>query len=433
MEIQFIIVIIIITLLLSAVFSGVEIAYVSANKLYFELKSNRGLSLGLVKFLKSPSKFIATTLIGNTLSLVLYGIFMTSLIEPIIRSYIYGNWQTFDRASTDVIILIVQTIVSTLIVLITAEFLPKSIFISNPNRLVTLFAYPIYIFYYLLLPLVFTVVNLSKWIIVRVFKYKYSEDSPVFGLTDLNQYIHSLIQGSDEPNQWDVDTKIFTNAIEFKTVRVRECMIPRTEIVAVDIQDDIPALKQAFIDSGHSKILLYKESIDEVIGYCHSLELFKKPKNISSILSPIIIVPETMLANELMIQFITEHKSIALVVDEFGGTSGIVTIEDIIEEIFGEINDEHDENTLMEQQVNENVYILSARHEIDYLNEQYGWGIPEGDYDTLGGYLLSITEDIPAAEEEITISKFKFTILSTAETHIDLVKIEIQSYIKSNN
>jgi CBS domain containing-hemolysin-like protein len=222
-----------------------------------------------------------------------------------------------------------------------------------------------------------------------------------------------------------VDTKIFNNALEFKTVKVRECMIPRTEITAVEINESIDDLKNEFIESGLSKILIYKENIDDIIGYCHSLELFKKPPDISSILTPVIIVPETMPANELLVQFITERKSLALVVDEFGGTSGIVSIEDIIEEIFGEIEDEHDEQDLVEHKLDERNFLLSARFEIDYLNEKYGWNIPEGDYDTLGGFIISIVEDIPTLNQDIFIKPFKFHVVSIEENRINLVKLTI--------
>jgi CBS domain containing-hemolysin-like protein len=256
-------------------------------------------------------------------------------------------------------------------------------------------------------------------------RLEYSEDKPVFGFTDLNQYIKRIMEDHHEAAHQEIDAKIFSNAIEFKTIKVRDCLVPRTELVTVDISDGIDELKKAFIESGFSKILVYKESIDDIIGYCNSLELFKKPSKISNILTPITIVPETMLANELMIQFITERKSIALVVDEFGGTSGIVTIEDIIEEIFGEIQDEHDEEDLLEQKIDAFTYVFSARQEIDYLNEKYQLNLPEGDYDTLGGLILTIAEDIPAKNEVINFQHFTFIIESIDENRIDKIQIKI--------
>lgn len=418
---------ILLTLLFSAFFSGIEIAFVSADKLYIELQGKKGYRTGkiLSTFINNPSRFIATTLIGNTIALVIYGVFMAKLLDPIIREYIpeilYNEFS----------VLIVQTILSTMLVLLTAEFLPKSIFLINPNWLLTILAIPMFAIYWAMGPLVWAIVGASKVVITKVMRLEYSEDRPAFGLTDLNNYIKNTLV-SDEDSNVEVDAKIFNNALEFKTIRIRECMIPRTEIIAVDMEDDIEELKSAFIESGHSKIIVYKESIDDVIGYCHSLELFKKPKKISEILAPIIIVPETMLANELMIQFISERKSLALVVDEYGGTSGIVSIEDIIEEIFGEIQDEHDVEDWVEQKLDENNYLLSARHEIDYLNDKYNWKFPTGEYETLGGLILSITEDLPQPGDTVTLPPFTFTIQSTNDIRIDIVKLTINKRGKEN-
>lgn len=422
------IIIIIICLIFSALFSGLEIAFVSSDKLHIELQGKSGNISGkiLSRFLKKPSTFISTTLVGNNVALVVYGIYMANILEPVIFNALP------EIISSDMVVLIVQTILATILVLVTAEFTPKSIFLLNPNWLLTVFAPVIQLIYILLFPVVIAVMGLSRLIITKVFGLDYSEEKPVFGLTDLNNYIKNNLLPDQEDENLEVNARIFNNALEFKTVKVRDCMIPRTELEVIDINESVDELREAFVESGHSKILVYKNSIDDIVGYCHSLELFKKPKDIAGILNPIIIVPETMLANELMIQFITEHKSIALVVDEFGGTSGIVTMEDIIEEIFGEIQDEHDIEEWIEQKIDENNYLFSARHEIDYLNEKYGWSIPSGDYDTLGGLILSITEDIPRIHEIIEYPPFIFTIVSIEENRIDMVKLTYQA-IKENN
>lgn len=422
------------TLAFSAFFSGIEIAFVSADKLHIELQRAKGtyeegsffsklryhLSSGriLSRFISNQSQFIGTTLVGNTLSLVLYGIFMAKLLDPFIF------WLLPEYLENEVAVLFLQTILSTLVVLLTAEFLPKSIFMINPNWMLTIFAVPMWIIYVVMYPVVILVVSISKFINTYIFRLKAEEDKPDFGLTDLNNYIVNTVM-ADETANIDLDTKIFNNALEFKKIRVRECVIPRTEVISVDIDEDISELKKAFIDSGHSKIVIYKENIDNVIGYCHSLELFKKPKTIEDILSPIIIVPETMLANELMIQFIAERKSLALVVDEFGGTSGIVSIEDIIEEIFGEIQDEHDSEELVEQELSRDNYLLSARHEIDYLNEKYEWSLPTGDYETLGGLILSLTEDLPEKNDKVSLESYAFTIHEVHDIRIETVKLTV--------
>lgn len=408
---------ILISLIFSFFFSGIEIAFISANKLQLELQGKQGILSGKIfsKFIKKPSMFIGTTLIGNTIALVLYGIFMAQLLEPQLQLFLP------DHLQNDATIMILQTFAATVLVLFTAEFLPKSLFLINPNFMLTALAVPFNVMYYVLYPVVIFIVSLSKFVITKIFRTEYSDEKPVFGLTDLNHYLKNMQRVKHEDEDIELDKKIFHNALEFKSVRVRECMIPRTEIVAVDVQDGIEKLRQAFVESGHSKILIYKESIDDVIGYCHSSELFKKPEKIEDILTSIIIVPETILANELMIRFINEQKSLAVVVDEFGGTSGLVSMEDVIEEIFGEIEDEHDEDDLTEQQLDKNTWLLSARLEIDYLNDTYGWALPVGEYETLGGLILSYTENLPQAGETIPIPPFTFTVQSTLDNRIDTV------------
>lgn len=414
---------IVVCLLFSGFFSGIEIAFVSADKLHIEVMSKKGTLTGRVLsvFVTRRSHFLATTLVGNNLSNVLYGILMAKLLEPwlvqVLPEVLSGN----------IMLLIVQSVLSTIIILITSEFLPKSVFLINQDKMLTLLAVPMAIIYYLLYPVVLLVAITTRFIITRILRFDYSEDKPVFGLTDLNNYIKKNILNVTKEDDSEIDVKIFNNAIEFKTIRVRECMIPRTEITAVDVDEDIEELKAAFIQSGHSKILVYRDSIDDVIGYCHSLEMFKKPTEIKSILTQMLIVPETMLASELLIQFITGRKSIALVVDEYGGTSGIITMEDVIEEIFGEIRDEHDDEYLIEEQIDESNYMLSARHEVDYLNDKYGWQLPVGDYDTLGGLILSFHEDLPQVNEIIHIPPFSFTVNSMEENRIDKVKLTISN------
>jgi len=411
-------IIIFISLFFSALFSGSEIAFIASNKLQIELQGKKGKLSGriLTGFVEQPSRFISTTLLGNTISLVVYGIFMARLLEPWISGVLPS------AISSEGWIMVIQTLIATIIVLIMAEFIPKSLFMINTSMMLRIVAIPMKLIYFLLYPFVMSIVILSRFIIINFFGLNYEESKPAYGLTDLNNFIKSLQKENPHPRV-EVDTKILDNALEFKTIKVRECMLPRTEIVAVEIEDNIEMLRKAFVESGHSKILVYRDSIDEIIGYCHNQRLFKGPRNIEDILTSLIIVPETMLASELLIQFISEHKSMALVVDEFGGTSGIVTMEDIIEEIFGEIQDEHDEESLIEQKISNNDFRLSARHEIDYLNEKYNWNLPEGDYETLGGLILSITEDIPLTGQLVSIPGFEIIIESVENIRIETVKL----------
>lgn len=412
---------IIISMIFSAFFSGVEMAFISSSKLYFELKAKQNILSAkiIANFNQSPSQFIGTMLIGNTLSLVAYGIFM----EEFLHDFISTNVPLINN---EILARLIASIIATIIILTTSEFTPKSIFLINPDAILEFLAIPIWIINTLMFPLVWITVGLSRWFITRVLRLNYSEEKPAFGLTDLNHYLQNLNRKISTEEENEVDTKIFHNALEFKQVKVRDCMIPRTEITAIEIEDGIEGLKKVFIESGHSKVLVYKETLEEVLGYCHSLALFKKPKDIQSILTSIPIVPEAMPANDLMIKFSKERKSLAIVVDEFGSTSGLVSMEDVMEQIFGEIQDEFDDSEdWIEKRLDDHTFILSGRHEIDYLNEKYKWNLPTGDYETLGGMLIHLYEDIPAVNQLITLSSFKFQIMTITDARIDTVKISI--------
>ena len=412
---------IILAMVFSAFFSGVEMAFVSSNKLYFELKAKQNILSAkiIAHFNQSPSQFIGTMLIGNTLSLVAYGIFMEEFLHHLILANL--PW-----IPNELIARLIASIIATIIILTTSEFTPKSIFLINPDAILEFLAIPIWIINTLMFPLVWLTVGLSKWFITRVLRLSYSEEKPAFGLTDLNHYLQNLNRKVSTEEENEVDTKIFHNALEFKQVKVRDCMIPRTEITAIEIEEGVEGLKKVFIESGHSKVLVYKETLEDVVGYCHSLALFKKPKDIQSILTSIPIVPEAMQANDLMLKFSKERKSLAIVVDEFGSTSGLVSMEDVMEQIFGEIQDEFDDTEdWIEKRLDDHTFILSGRHEIDYLNEKYNWNLPEGDYETLGGMLIHIYEDIPAVNEVITLSAIQFQIMTVTDARIDTVKVII--------
>ena len=410
--------IILLALFFSAFFSGMEIAFISVNKLHLEVQAKKGSWADriLLKFLGNQSGFLGTTLIGNNIALVVYGIFMAKAIDPWLVQVLP------EAVNQPIVHLTLQTLISTLIVLFTAEFMPKSIFMLEPNRVLKWLAIPMLMIYYLLWLITFIVTWVSKQLIVKVFRLQYNDSKPVYGLADLNTYIKNLVKqegiaegGEDLP---EVDEDIFSNAIEFKNLQIRDCMIPRTEIVSVEVTDKIEDLVDSLIDSGHSKVLVFENNIDNVLGYCHAHELFKKPKNIKQIMSPIMIVPETMKAQELMVKFIEDKKGIAVVVDEYGGTSGLVCLEDLIEEIVGEIHDEHDIEALIEEKINARTYKLSARHEIEYLNDKYHWKLPEGEYETLGGLLLSIIGDIPKHSQVIDFEDYSAQIVEMDEKRI---------------
>lgn len=402
-------------------FSGIEIAFLSANRLQVELQGKQGAWSGrLVSyFLNSPSRFIGTCLVGNTLALVIFGNSMALLFEPMLVANLPQALQNEPS------ILLIQTIISTLIILATAEFVPKSLFLINPNLMLTTLAVPFAATYVILKPITYAILNISTFVLKSIFRMDYSEEKPVYGLTDLNHFLRNMQKVSHEDEEISLDKKILHNALEFGTVQVRECMVPRTEIVGLSIDEGIERLKSVFIESGHSKIVIYRETIDDPVGYCHSAALFKNPKTIEEILTPISLVTETAMANDLMVQLIRERRSLAVVVDEFGGTSGLISIEDVIEEIFGDIEDEHDADDLIEQQVDGKTYLMSARLEVDYLNEHYQWHLPTGDYETLGGLILSYTEDFPKKGESIVVPPYTFTIQSTKGNRIETVRVEV--------
>ena len=415
-EIQYQLVLIITCLIFSGLFSGLEIAYISRDKLNFEIKSNSQNIFGRIYKVinKKNAELIATLLIGNNLALVVYGIFMAQFLEPVLIYYLPTI------LNNDFSVLLFQTIISTFIVLITAEYIPKSIFLINPDRLLSTFSIPLIIIYFILSPIVKIVISFSKFFIKDVLNQEYSEEKPVFKVTDLNEYVKKIVVSDKEMQSKNV-TEFFNNALNLKEVRIRDCMIPRTEVVAVDLSDSIKNLKKIIEDSGHTKIIVYKSSIDKIIGYCHGLSLFNNPKTINDIIRPINFVSETNFASDVLFNFISEQINIAVVIDEYGGTSGIITLEDVIEEIFGEIIDEFDEQDLLEDRVDSNSYNFSARLEIDYLNSKYNLNIPIGDYDTLGGFILHIRKNIPKKNEKITYKDFEMKILSIRNNRIDNV------------
>jgi len=411
-------VVIFIALLFSAFFSGMEIAFVSSSKLKIELENKEGKLAAKIysQFLKKESNFIGAMLVGNNTALVIYGVLMAKVLEPWLDLFVESS----------LAVLLIQTIISTLLVLVSAEFLPKTIFRINPNKALNLFCIPVWILYYLLRPIVFVTIGLSNLILRVVLKAEIKEDKPVFGKVDLDNYLQQILDQSKPDEDLDSEVQIFQNALGFSDVKARECMVPRTEIVAIEINTKISDLKSKFIETGLSKILVYKENIDNIIGYTQSFDLFKKPEAVKNIVIPISIVPETIRANETLDIFINKKKGIAVVVDEFGGTSGMITLEDLVEEIFGEIEDEHDKEVHREQELENGKFKFSARLEIDYLNEKYKLGIPDSDeYETLAGFIINNYERTPKKGEAIVIKNFKFEVLSVSQNRIDEVVLTL--------
>lgn len=412
------------TLIFSAFSSGSEIAFISSNKLRIELDRKQGsMSAKIIgRFVKSPSQFIATMLLANNVGIVIYGIVFS---ESILTRELLKNWLPH-QLTTEAGVLIIQTIVSTSIILVAAEFIPKMIFRLNPNAILKALALPILSLYYLFYPIVFFILKITKFVMEKIFRIEFVEEKPFFGRIDLDFYIRELTSKNSQVDEMNSEIRIFQNALDFTEVKVRECMVPRKEIVAISVEEPVEALRELFIETKLSKILVYRDSIDNIIGFVHSSEMFKLPENITSILLPISIVPEVMPANELLTLFTDQHKSIALVVDEFGGTSGMVTIEDVIEEIFGEIQDEHDVPDQVDKQMGENEFIFSGRIEIDALNKKYNLDIPEHEsYETLAGFIFHHHENIPEPQEEIVIPPFNITILQMKDNRIEQVRLKV--------
>ncbi len=400
----------------SAFFSGMEIAFVSANKLKIELDKKQGgwSAKILSSFIQNPANFISAMLLGNNIALVIYGMLMAKILEPIIYQF----------TNSEVVVLLIQTLLSTLFVLFFAEFLPKALLRINPNRTLAIAAIPLKLIYIIIYPFNYLTIGISNGIL-KLFKVDTSNSNMAFSKIDLEHFVMDIQERQEEGEEIEHEIQIFKNALDFSEVKARECMIHRTEIVAMNVEDSIDSLREKFMETGLSKILIYRDNIDNIIGYTHSLELFKKPEFIKSILIPVAIIPESMPANEILKQFIKQRRSMAVVVDEFGGTSGVITMEDIVEEIFGEIEDEYDVEELVDNQLNDTTFQFSAKTEIDFINEKYKLALPESeDYETLGGFIINLHESIPEKNEVILFKNYSFTIDEVSENKIELITIQ---------
>ena len=416
------VVVIIISIFFSAFFSGMEIAFISSNKIYLEIEKKQGgfIAFLLKKITRKPSKFIATMLLGNNVALVVYGIYSGQLILDIFFPYLNTT------NSLGFIYILCQTIISTLVILITAEFLPKVLFQIYANSLLKFFSFPAYLFYILLSPITFVLNWISNSVLSKYFKTKEDEMRVVFSKDELGDYINQELGDESENNDIDSEIQIFQNALEFSNVRAREVMIPRAEIISVDKYVKPSELNQIFIKSGLSKILIHRENIDNVVGYVSLMDMFKDYKNFKPIIHPVEYIPESMFVNDLLNLLTKKRKRIAVVIDEYGGTSGIITIEDIIEELFGEIEDEHDSPKFLEKEIEKNLFLFSARLEVDYLNDQYKLNIPESDhYETLGGFIVHNNQDIPLNGDILKIDQFEFKIKEVTNTKIETIELKI--------
>ena len=414
--------IILFSLLSSAFFSGMEIAYVSSNRVDLEIEKNQSglIPKTLAIITQNPSRFIATMLIGNNFSLVIYGIFM--------GQFIFDNLPYINLASlNELYALLIQTTISTFVIMIAAEFIPKVIFQIYSNLFMKIFAVPAYIFYQLFYPITSLVTIISSFILKRFFKVNDISSENSFSKLELENYIESEIENSNE--NLDTEIEIFQNALELSEIKARDIMVPRAEVIAIDDLTDLKKVKEILIQTGLSKIPVYKDSIDNIIGYLHSFDFLKKPDNLKDFILPIEFIPEPMIVNDVLKRLTRQRKSIAVVIDEYGGTSGIITVEDIIEELFGEIEDEHDNYDYYEKKISENLFEFSARLEIEYLNKMHNLNLPESEsYDTLGGLIVFNKEEIPNIDDEIIIDKYSITITEATSSKIEKVLLKkIQS------
>jgi putative hemolysin len=407
-------------LVASAFFSGIEIAFFTANKLKIELSQKKGgINAKIISFLvKKQARFIGTLLVGNCIALVVFSMFMEQKLTSFLSGFLSSGFWIF----------LLTTLLSTLVILFTAEFLPKNLFRLNPNGLLNIFAIPVLLSYLVLSPLVFIITGFSSFLMRTLFRVKVQEADPSFGRVDLDNLVRETLYKNQGKRKVDHEVKIFKNALDFARVKARGCMVPRTEIIAVPVDISVEDLKRRFIETRLSRILVYQESIDHIIGFVHSYELFKNPDNVRSLLLPVIIIPETMPAKDALTLFIQQRKSIAVVLDEFGGTAGILTMEDVMEEIFGEIEDEHDKDELIERRISDSEFVFSGRMEIDYINEKYQTEIPKKEgSETLGGLIVNLTGTIPAKGEKINLGKLTFTVLNVSQTRIETLGLKIGS------
>ena len=415
--------VILICLILSAFFSGMEIAFVSANRIYLEIeKQQTGFNAKFLNFItKNPSRFIATMLVGNNISLVIYGIFMGDRILQLFFP------ETLLGGTISIRIVFIQTVISTIIILLTAEFLPKVFFQQFSNALMKVFAFPTAVFYALFSPITSMIIKLSDYILMKFFKTKGDQVQLTFSKIELGNYIEEQLESTQDIDSVDSEIQIFQNALDFSEVKVREAMVPRTEIVATEITASLTGIKKLFTSSGLSKIPVFEDSIDDILGYIHAFEMFKKPSDLKKILLPVAYVPETMRISEVLKLLTKQRKSIAVVLDEYGGTSGIITVEDIIEALFGEIEDDHDHVALFEKQIDKGLYEFSARMEVDYINQNYDLDLPENEfYETLGGLIVYLKEEIPSKGTLIEIENYELEIKEVSSTKIERVILRVR-------